>query len=207
MPQSVLALYPDQASQDKTFVVNMNRSSNNVIIQGLKCHDCRARGVQIQSSNYLVQDSEFSYIQQPGLVVRADADTKEGAGVDNALVKGCTFFEVDRNDWKQQGALRSYLVDQMAGNSSTYPVFSNISFIGNRLEQMPRRSFNLHNTRDLTVVGNSVINTQANRPETLERGTVYLEDVDGAKISSNTWNPTSEAKVQSGPNVVGLVNV
>jgi len=206
IPESVFAEYADAATQGMTFVANLNRSSDNVVIQNLYCHDTRARGIQIQSSNYLVQDSLFEYIQQPGLVVRTDAETREGAGVSNALVTRCTFSNVDRNDWKQQGALRVYVVDMQNGNSSTYPVHRNVSFVDNVVKDFPRRSFNLQNARNVNVLRNTINFETPDLPETLERGTVYLEDVVGARIAGNTFAPVLVQAVQSGANVTGLIS-
>lgn len=186
------------SSTASSMMISQSRyRASNVVIKNAYLHHHRARGMLIQSSSTLVQDSSLLHIHMACIAIRSSAWWSEGTGVRYVKVTNTTFERCDKSgNGQDKGALR--IDGQMTSGAfgATWRLHSDIEVTNNRFTNVPGRVWDVSSASRVAVTGNTVNVGPANLSEPVidaSSGEPYVQGQariavsKDVLISGNTW--------------------
>jgi hypothetical protein len=184
-----------------TYVVVNNRwKARDIVVRNIWAHDNRARGILLQASNFVVADSVFEHVQQPGIKVTWDVQHYgEGTGTENVYIVNNVFDSVDKNDFRGEGAFKVEMLNSLGTVSNPKPIRGhvNLEVEGNLFRNVPKRVMDISGTVNTTVSRNRIEMTMPDVPTQLFRGNLKFDDNVGLRVDRNVfvqsaYNPPPE---------------
>ena len=195
--------------------------SSNVLIKGCTFHSNRARGIILQCSNATIEDCIFQRNEAGALKILTgytDSSWCEGCGVNNVVVRNCTFESPN-----PQGALYMgmecaifqgvYMKTDPSDRQTLYPIISNILFENNRFKNPFGLVAIFASTSNLTFKDNIIESSIPRKSARDYRGGIYVASSKNVNILNNTWiesplfpNPGITADEYSAPTLLAAGN-
>ena len=180
---------------DGFVLFNRMYDSSNVIIRGCKFHSNRARGLLILASNITIEDCKFTHNQMGALKFETGYTFNvwsEGFGVNNVVVRNCTFDTVNPQGVKYQGKARDiffgvYMRRDPSFEQTEYPVIRNILFENNKFKDSFGLIALISSASNIIFMGNTFENITPRQNELPYRGAFYVNSASDIKILNNTW--------------------
>jgi len=192
-------------------VKNSRYNGGNIWINQLTCQYNRARGILIQVSNTLLENSRFIHNQRAGIVLRASGYWGEGYGTNNVVVSNNLLKNIDRMGWSgwNEGGIVMDGERWWEGQGVTsVNVHTNIKIYNNQIENPTKKAMTLSSCTNLDVRGNNILTVVDNAPEMADRGQLILRRSSSVLVQDNRFFRLNRLKQhQSGPDVVQDENV
>jgi hypothetical protein len=187
-------------------VKNVRYNGGNIWINQLTCQYNRARGILIQVSNALLENSRFIHNQRAGIVIRASGYWGEGYGSNNVIVSNNLLRNMDRMGWSgwNEGGIVMDGERWWEGQGVTSSVLhTNVRIYNNQIENPTKKAMTLSSCLNLDVRGNKILALVDNTPEMSDRGQLILRRSTSVLVRENQFFRLNRLRqIQSGPDVV-----
>lgn len=207
---SVLTLdkeIPDSIKPDSV-IFNRSYDSGHYEIRNCYFHETRARGILAQADNGIIENCTFYRIQGAAIQIETGASPlwSEGMGVENLMIRNNKIKECDINDWDKGVIYMSTFLpagipiqntkhpnptttvgDSGADFRTAYPMFKNITFENNTIEEYPRRAMILTSFDGVHLKNNTFINNVPRNYNNPERGSIWAALGSNLTDENNTF--------------------
>ncbi len=174
---------------------NAKYGTKNIIIRNCKYirHGCR--GLLLPAKNVTVENCVFER-EQMGAIKLESGYTKslwcEGYGVDNIVVRNCTFKKCNLRGLKSQGFMRdimlaSYIKTDPSDIQAADPLIKNVLFENNKFFDTRGLTAVISSSENVTFRNNTISNEFDYGENTWYRGDFYVQYSNNVDISNNTF--------------------
>lgn len=180
---------------DGFVIFNRVYDSSHVIIRDCYFHSNRARGLLILASDITIENCKFVHNQMGALKFESGYTFNlwsEGFGVNNVLVKNCTFDTVNPQGVAYQGKVRDvffgvYMRRDPSFEQTKYPVIRNVMFENNKFKNSFGTIALISSSDNIIFKNNTFENTTPRKKELPYRGAFYINHSTNTKIVNNTY--------------------
>ncbi|MFR6031710.1 MAG: right-handed parallel beta-helix repeat-containing protein [Bacilli bacterium] len=154
-----------------------------------------ARGLLILASDITIENCKFVHNQMGALKFESGYTFNlwsEGFGVNNVLVKNCTFDTVNPQGVAYQGKVRDvffgvYMRRDPSFEQTKYPVIRNVMFENNKFKNSFGTIALISSSDNIIFKDNTFENTTPRKKELPYRGAFYINHSTNTKIVNNTY--------------------
>ncbi len=174
---------------------NAKYGTKNIIIRNCRYirHGCR--GLLLPAKNVTVENCVFER-EQMGAIKLESGYTKnlwcEGYGVDNIVVRNCTFKKCNLRGLKSQGFMRdimlaSYIKTDPSDIQAAEPIIKNVLFENNKFFDTRGLVAVISSSENVTFRNNTISNEFDYEEDIWYRGDFYVQYSRDVDISNNTF--------------------
>jgi len=168
--------------------------SKNFLAKNCKFHRNRARGILILTDNVTIENCVFERIDSGAMKIETGhADVwSEGYGVNNMVVRNCTFIQPNLFGGSNQGIIRDismnmYIFKDNSMAVKAYPMLRNILFENNKfIDQIGTVAF-LGACDNVIFRNNEIVNESKLKTQSNVRGGFFTMYSKNVKIVNNTY--------------------
>jgi hypothetical protein len=180
---------------DGFVLFNRAYTSSHIIIRDCYFHSNRARGALILGSNVTIENCKFEHHESAAIKFETGytfTEWSEGFGVNNVVVRNCTFDSVSQSGATRQDRVHdiyfaAYLRRDPSFEQTRYPIISNILFEDNIFKESSGLVALISSSGNVIFHRNTFINNTPRKEETPDRGAFYIHHSSNIKIINNTW--------------------
>lgn len=174
--------------------------SSNVIIRNSKFHRNRARGILILTNDVTIENCEFFRNEMGALRIETGyncAAWYEGYGVNNVVVRNCTFDTVNPVDEKGLGYVRDVQIAaymKFSEDQTSFPILKNILFENNTFKDTFGMIATIGSIQNLIFHKNTFKNPTARKNPLDYRGQFFVTHAKDVKIINNKFISSEHTK-------------
>ena len=192
---------PDQKT-DGFVLFNRAFRSQNVIVRDCYFHSNRARGLLILTNDVTIENCKFRRNEMGAMKFETGYTLNiwcEGQGVDNVVVRNCSFdssnpFGMPNNGYERDIFMGVYLKRDPSTAQTNYPILKNILFENNRFKDSYGLVAFIASSGNVIFKDNIFENPTSRKLNKPYRGQFYVFSSSNIKIVNNTYVSTPNVK-------------
>ena len=183
-------------SKTGTYVIfNKTYDTRNIIVRNSYFHHNRARGILVLARDVTIENCRFKRNEMGAIKLETGYTTKswcEGYGVDNIVVKNCSFVECNPRgnknwDFEREIFMGVYLKTDPSSEQTKYPMIRNVLFADNTFENNYGTVATIGSAENVIFANNKFENTKPRKNPKEYRNGFFINNSKDITIIGNQF--------------------